>query len=229
MAFGARYPDTGTLPDVLPIFPLPGAMLLLGGQLPLNIFEPRYLNMTLDAMGQGRLIGMVQPKPAPGEDLPRDPDLREAPDVFSVGCMGRIVSFAETGDGRLMITLLGQSRFRIAEEISLENGYRRVRPDFSAFAADEDADGPVVMDRPRLLQAASRFFDAQGMKADWQSIEDAPDGLLVTSLSMVCPFDLREKQALLESESQETRASLLTELLEMAALGPTDTPGGTAH
>ena len=229
MAYGARYPDTGTLPEVLPIFPLPGAMLLPGGQLPLNIFEPRYLNMTLDAMGHGRVIGMIQPKPAPGEDLPRDPDLRETPEVYGVGCMGRIISFAETGDGRLMITLLGQNRFRIAKELRGEKGYRRVRPDFAPFAADSESDTPITMDRPRLLQAASRFFDARGMQADWQSIEDAPDGLLVTSLSMACPFDLREKQALLESETPATRAALLTELLEMAALGPVDGPGGTAH
>ena len=228
MAHGAHYPDTGDLPEVLPIFPLPGALLLPGGQLPLNIFEPRYLNMTLDAMGQGRVIGMIQPTPVMGE-APRDPDLRDAPDVYPVGCMGRIVSFSETGDGRLLITLLGQTRFRVREELAPLNGYRRVRPGFAEFADDLETDGAVTFDRPRMLKAAQRFFEARGLKADWSAIEDAPDGLLVTSLAMVCPFDLREKQALLECAGPGARAELLTDLLEMSALGPATDPAGTSH
>jgi Lon protease-like protein len=232
MAHGATYPDTGPLPDVLPIFPLPGAMLLPGGQLPLNIFEPRYLNMILDAMGQGRLIGMIQPAPVIGQDGAmeelRDPDLREAPDVYPVGCIGRIVSFAETGDGRLLITLLGQSRFRVGEELPPLNGYRRVRPVYDEFAADLDDDGGFTCDRERLLSAAARFFDARGLKTDWDAIEGAPDGMLVSSLSMACPFDQREKQALLESADPAARAVLLTELLEMGALSGTD-GGGASH
>ena len=229
MAHGAKYPDTGGLPDVLPIFPLPGALLLPGGQLPLNIFEPRYLHMIIDAMGDGRLIGMIQPKPQPGEDAPGDPDLRESPPVYPVGCCGRIVSFSETGDGRLLITLLGQSRFRIAGELAVHNGYRRVRPDFAPFANDLDDDIPAGLDRARLLDAAARYLDANGLKTDWEAIEEAPDALLVTSLAMVCPFDLREKQALLESDTPATRGALLTELLEMGARGPAPAPGGTSH
>lgn len=228
MAHGAHYPDTGKLPDVLPIFPLPGALLLPGGQLPLNIFEPRYLNMTLDALAAGRVIGMIQPSPVMGE-TPRDPDLREAPDIYPVGCMGRIVSFSETGDGRLLITLLGQTRFRVAAELPGQGGYRRVRPAFDEFTGDLETDPAAAFDRPRMLKAAQRFFEARGMKADWTAIEDAPDGLLVTSLAMVCPFDLREKQALLESADAAARAELLTDLLEISALGPATDPAGTSH
>ncbi|PIW31022.1 MAG: peptidase S16 [Rhodospirillales bacterium CG15_BIG_FIL_POST_REV_8_21_14_020_66_15] len=228
MAHGAQYPDTGVLPDVLPIFPLPGALLLPGGQLPLNIFEPRYLNMTLDAMAHGRVIGMIQPQPVAGEE-PRDPDLREAPEVFAVGCLGRIVSFAETGDGRLLITLLGQTRFRVAEELPMAGGYRRVRPDFAGFAADLDGAATPNIDRGRLLAAAARFFEARGLQADWSGIEDAPDALLVTSLAMACPFDLRDKQALLESATASARAALLVDLLEMAARGPAADPAGASH
>ncbi|MEQ8229018.1 MAG: LON peptidase substrate-binding domain-containing protein [Rhodospirillales bacterium] len=228
MAHGAQYPDTGSLPDVLPIFPLPGAMLLPGGQLPLNIFEPRYLHMTLDAMGQGRVIGMIQPAPVAGE-APRDPDLRTAPDIYPVGCLGRIISFAETGDGRLMITLLGQSRFRVMDELPEVNGYRRVRPGYDGFSGDLNSDAPLSVDRARLLKAATGFFKVRGLSADWSSVEDAPDGLLVTSLSMACPFDVREKQALLESPDGTTRAALLTDLLEMAALGPETDPAGASH
>jgi Lon protease-like protein len=229
MAHGAKYPDTGDLPGVLPIFPLPGALLLPGGQLPLNIFEPRYLHMIIDAMGEGRLIGMIQPKPQPGEDAPNDPDLRENPPVYSVGCCGRIVNFSETGDGRLLITLLGQSRFRIEDELPPRNGYRRVTADFSPFPDDPDDDTPIGLDRARLLDAAARYLDANGLKTDWEAIEEAPDSLLVTSLAMVCPFDLREKQALLESDTPATRGVLLTELLEMGARGPAASPGGASH
>jgi Lon protease-like protein len=228
MAHGAHYPDTGTLPDMLPIFPLPGALLLPGGQLPLNIFEPRYLNMILDAVAHGRLIGMIQPTPVAGE-APGDPDLRDAPAIYPVGCMGRIVSFSETGDGRLLITLLGQSRFRVAEELPGKDGYRRVRPDFRDYTDDLDDTAAVAYDRGRLRAAAARFFDARGLKADWSSIEDASDGLLVTSLSMVCPFDLRDKQALLECDGPAARAALLTDLLEMSARGMAPDPGGASH
>jgi len=228
MAYGAHYPDTGKLPDVLPIFPLPGALLLPGGQLPLNIFEPRYLNMVLDAMAAGRVIGMIQPVPVQGE-APRDPDLRDAPAIYPVGCLGRIVSFSETGDGRLLITLLGQTRFRVAEELAGKDGYRRVRPDFGDFTSDLDAGAAVTYDRERLVAAAAGFFDARGLDADWSSIEDAPDSLLVTSLAMVCPFDLREKQALLECDGTGARAALLTDLLEMSARGMATDPGATSH
>tara|TARA_R110001592_G_scaffold20524_8_gene83244 strand:+ start:542 stop:1228 length:687 start_codon:yes stop_codon:yes gene_type:complete len=228
MAYGAHYPDTDKLPDVLPIFPLPGALLLPGGQLPLNIFEPRYLNMILDAMAAGRVIGMIQPVPVQGE-APRDPDLRDDAAIYPVGCLGRIVSFSETGDGRLLITLLGQTRFRVAEELAPRNGYRRVRPDFGDFAGDLDETADLAYDRDRLIAAAAGFFDARGLDADWSSIEDAPDTLLVTSLAMVCPFDLREKQALLECGGPAARAALLIDLLEMSARGMTPDPGAASH
>ena len=231
MAEGASYPDTGALPGEIPLFPLPGVLLLPGGQLPLNIFEPRYLNMTIDALGQGRIIGMIQPSPVAGETA-RDPDPRERPALYPAGCAGRIVSFSETGDGRLLITLLGLSRFRLAEELPMAKGYRRARVDYAPFADDLAASTPgaaAAVDRARLLRAADVFFKARGLNADAGSLDGAPDDLVVTTLAMVCPFDVREKQALLEAATLPARATLLTQLLEMAALGTAAAPDGTAH
>ena len=228
MAHGAPYPDTGRLPAELPIFPLPGALLLPGGQLPLNIFEPRYLNMTLDALGAGRLIGMIQPVPVAGE-APTDPDPRERPDIYKVGCAGRIVSFSETNDSRLLITLLGQCRFRVVAERPMVNGYRRVTADYGGFEHDlETAPVPATIDRARLLGAADRFFRARGLAADVSSLDGADDAQVVTTLAMACPFDLREKQGLLEARDTAARADLLTGLLDMAAHGETGADGA-AH
>lgn len=227
MAHGAPYPDTGRLPAELPIFPLPKALLLPGGQLPLNIFEPRYISMTLDALGQGRLIGMIQPLPVAGE-MPTDPDPRERPAVYPVGCAGRIISFSETGDGRLMITLLGQSRFRVTGELPLEKGYRRVTADYGAFAADLETGEEPAFDRARLLRAAGRYFQARGLNADTAALEKADGETLVTTLAMACPFEVREKQALLEAADTALRADLLTGLLDMAAHGEGGT-NGAAH
>lgn len=233
MARNGDYPDTGTLPSVIPIFPLPGVLLLPGGQLPLNIFEPRYVAMTIDALGAGRLIGMIQPSPVAGVAT-ADPDLRASPDIYGVGCVGRIVSFSETGDGRLLITLLGQSRFRVRSELPLVNGYRRVQADYSEFAHDltggaSDGSPAPQIDRRRLVKAAKGYFDAQGLEADWPGIDAAPDDLLLTSLAMVCPLDSRDKQALLECADTGARAELLIELLEMAVHGNAVGLDGAAH
>ncbi len=212
-----------TLPEVIPIFPLPAVLLLPRGRLPLNIFEPRYLAMTQDALKGERLIGMIQPS---------DPQIREMnPPVYPTGCAGRITSFSETDDGRYLITLTGVSRFRIKDELPLLSGYRRVTADWQPFAGDRDSPGETDFDRSRLVQGLRGFFAQKQVSADWEAIEKAPGEHLVTSIAMLCPFPPREKQALLEAADLAARAELLTALVEMAALQSTggDTGGGTRH
>ena len=202
--------DIDALPTELPIFPLPGALLLPRGRLPLNIFEPRYLNMTQDALGAGRMIGMIQPKIS-------EPGLVEdGIEVFTTGCAGRVVSFSETDDGRFMITLLGVCRFRIAQEIKARDGYRRVDPDYEPFAGDLEADPTALADRARLVAAVDAFFAAKGIEGDRDAIVKAEDEPLVTALAMLCPLGVEEKQALLESADTADRGLLMTGLLEMA-------------
>jgi hypothetical protein len=211
MARSPFQPSFDALPAVLPIFPLSGVLLLPGGRLPLNIFEPRYLAMTLDCLGQGRLIGMIQPTE------PEQPG--RTPKVFDVGCVGQVVAFQETNDGRILITLDGVVRFRIAEEIEGVNGYRRVRPDFAPYKADmEENPEPLQLNRERLLTALKPFFTINGMQVNWKALESAPDAALITSLASICPFEPREKQALLEAPDLTARAEILTALLEMAVL-----------
>jgi len=216
-------PDDPGLPEILPIFPLTGVLLLPRGRLPLNIFEPRYLAMTRDAMGGDRLIGMVQPA---------DPPIREMnPAVYLTGCAGRITSFSETDDGRLLITLTGVSRFRIKEELPLLSGYRRVVAEWDDFADDRSPD-EAGFDRARLTQGLRSFFIQRQVEADWTAIDQAPGEHLVTSIAMMCPFAPNEKQALLEAKTLDERARLLTALIEMTLSAPPapDPEGGiTRH
>ena len=210
----AFHPAFDALPEEIAIFPLPGALLLPGGRLPLNIFEPRYLAMTLDSLANGRMFGMVQPDPA----LPR---IGADSQVYRVGCLGRLSSFAETEDGRLLITLTGVTRFRIAEEIAPRRGYRRIRADYAPYRADL-TDGPwPEIDRAALLDALRPYFRARGIEANWEAVENTGDEMLVTTLSMVCPFDVREKQALLEAPDVTERARMLEALMRMDAAGGT--------
>jgi Lon protease-like protein len=217
-----------TLPEVLPIFPLSGVLLLPRGRLPLNIFEPRYLAMTRDALGGERLIGMVQPI-----DPPRDQDAAGInPPVYPVGCAGRVTQFSETDDGRYLITLTGVSRFRIVEELPLLSGYRRVVPDWRPFAHDRAAAGEPGFDRERLLRGLRSYFAQRKISVDWDAIGKAPGEYLVTSIAMACPFAPSEKQALLEAADPDARAQLLTTLVEMAAIEPSaeeNGGGGTRH
>lgn len=201
--------DIDALPAELPIFPLPGALMLPRGRLPLNIFEPRYLNMISDALGAGRMIGMVQPK-SPQLGLVDD-----GVDIFATGCAGRLVSFAETDDGRYLITLLGVCRFRVAREVDGLSGYRRVLPDYHSFAADLETDTTRLADRGRLIAAVDAYFAAKSIEADRQAIEAAEDEPLVTALAMLCPLGVDEKQALLECADTTGRGYLLTGFLEM--------------
>jgi len=200
------------LPNSLPVFPLSGVLLLPRGKLPLNIFEPRYLNMTLDALAApGRMIGMIQPSDSEGHG--------KATDLFRVGCAGRVTSFNESDDGRLLISLTGICRFKVAEEMSVLRGYRRVIADWSAFAEDLKEEEPVPIDRARLLQGQRDFFKLPGITANWDAIEQSPDERLVTSLAMVCPFAPIEKQALLEASGTADRAAQMIAMIEMAVLG----------
>jgi Lon protease-like protein len=207
MSFAPQTLDE--LPEEFPVFPLGGALLLPGGRLPLNIFEPRYLAMVDDALGQGRYFGMVQPdkRLSHGET---------GPGLFRTGCLGRISSFEEMDDGRYLITLHGVIRFTIAEEIEMRRGYRQVRAGLAGFAADlRVAEEVLPFPRQFLLDALGRYFAAAGIEANWEAIGQMTDSALVTSLCMACPFSNEEKQALLEAKEQVQRAEALRALLEI--------------
>lgn len=228
-------PAYDELPGSLPIFPLPGVLLLPGGRLPLNVFEPRYLAMVEDALRGARLIGMVQPKPeaegaagGPREapsDGPRDVGAAE---IYSTGCAGRITAFQETEDGRYLITLTGLLRFDVAAELAGLRGYRLVQADWSRYARDLEAVDPPGIDRPRLLEALRAYFDATGIAGDWEAIDQTPNEKLITSIAMICPFEPNEKQALLEASTLEQRAEAMTAILEMAALNGAPAADGDA-
>ncbi len=195
------------LPAVLPIFPLPGVLLLPGGRLPLNIFEPRYVAMVRDALGGERLIGMIQPSEG-SRDI-------GAAKVYNTGCAGRISAFSETEDGRYLITLSGLIRFDIGRELPPLNGYRRVAPDFTRFRGDLESDaGPI--DRESFLETLGVYMRATGIEGDWSAIEDAESESLVTSLAMACPFGPPEKQALLEAMTLPERVDTMTAIMKMA-------------
>jgi Lon protease-like protein len=204
---------SGGIPTRFPIFPLPGAILLPGGNLPLNIFEPRYLQMTRDAMRTDRVIGMMQPC---------DDALGERPEVYQVGCAGRITSFAETQDGRYLITLTGLCRYDLLEELAVTTPYRQVIASFDRWKNDLAQPSPSDRVRPTLTTALRAYFDVKDISADWAQIEAAPLAGLVTSLAMICPFEPCEKQALLEAGGAEERAEVLIALLQMGALGDKD-------
>ena len=212
------HPRIEELPGEIPVFPLPGALLLPRGKLPLNIFEPRYLAMTEDALGQGRMFGMIQPDPtAPEGDT--------GPGLFHVGCLGRLTSFSETDDRRYLITLTGVARFAIAGEVAMRRGYRRVRADYQPYLPDLALEPPPIgVARDALLTALRGYFSQRGFDANWDAIKRLPDDMLVVTLAMVCPFEPAEKQALLEAADADRAATLLT-LLQMGAVAQ-DTQGG---
>jgi uncharacterized protein len=215
------HPRVEDLPGEFAVFPLPGALLLPRGKLPLNIFEPRYLAMTQDALGQGRMFGMIQPDPTL-------PETDTGPALFRVGCLGRLSSFSETDDGRLLITLTGVIRFTIAGEIATHRGYRRVRGDFSRYLADLDLQQespPLGAERDKILTALRVYFTHRGLDANWDAMRRLSDDMLIITLAMVCPFEPAEKQALLEAQTDPERASTLLTLLQMGAMSQ-DTPGG---
>jgi Lon protease-like protein len=203
-------PGLSGLPTRFPVFPLAGAILLPGGNLPLNIFEPRYLQMTRDAMRTDRVIGMVQPS-ANGR--------AKQADLYPVGCAGRITSFTETDDGRYLITLSGVCRYDILEELQVDTPYRQVIATFDRWRADLESPQPSDCMRPELLRSLRTYFDVYEISADWMQIEAAPLGGLITSLAMICPFEPSEKQALLEATDPEERGQVLIALMQMSACG----------
>jgi Lon protease-like protein len=203
------HPRLADLPAEFPIFPLAGALLLPHGRLPLNIFEPRYLAMTEDAVANGRMFAMIQPDRA-------HPAGSTGPAIYRIGCLGRLTAFSETDDGRFLITLTGVIRFAVAEELEMRRGYRRVRADLSGFAADLAPPEPQPgLDRAALLAALREYFARRAFEANWDAISAMPDDALVTTLGMVCPFDPVEKQALLESASPADRSATLLALLQI--------------
>ncbi|HEX6859465.1 MAG TPA: LON peptidase substrate-binding domain-containing protein [Caulobacteraceae bacterium] len=210
----AGYAKADDLPRVIPVFPLDGALLLPGGRLPLNIFEPRYLNMIDDAMAGERIIGMIQTRP--GGD-------REKPRLAPVGCAGRITAFAETDDGRYLITLTGVCRFKPVQELELSAPYRQVTPDFECYEADLTAPpAEGLLDRTMFFDALKAYLDGRGLEIDWESARQAPPDALINSLASGLPFDPAEKQALLEAYSLADRRDALIALLEIDAAGTAD-------
>ena len=217
----AFHPRAEDLPGEFAVFPLPGALLLPRGKLPLNIFEPRYKAMTEDALGAGRMFGMIQPDPTQKEGP-------NGPGLFRVGCLGRIAAFSETDDGRYTISLTGVIRFLVREELTGRRGYRRVRGDFAPFLADLNLEEqPIGVNRDTLLTELRTFFARRNVNANWDAIKRLTNDGLVLSLAMVCPFEPVEKQALLEATTIADQAEMLLTLLRMGAAGP-DAPGGHA-
>jgi Lon protease-like protein len=210
-------PPLAELPESFPVFPLTGALLLPGGRLPLNIFEPRYLAMIDDALGHGRMFAMIQPDPSRAAGP-------HGPNLYRIGCLGRLSSFSETEDGRYLITLTGVIRFEIVEELPMVRGYRRVRGDFSRFAADLAEPDAHGLDRKALLEALRDYFSRRGFDANWDAIDAMEDVPLVTSLAMVCPFDPVEKQALLESANLADCCATLHTLLRIDTHEAPDDP-----
>ncbi len=213
------YVRAADLPQVIPVFPLDGVLLLPRGQLPLNIFEPRYLNMVDDAMAGDRIIGMIQPAGGP----------RRLPSLSPVGCAGRITSFAETSDGRYLITLTGCSRFRVQGELPVQTPYRQVRAQFAPFESDLTAPpaGEGGLDRENLLEALKAYLETRGLDIDWETAETAPPEALVNSLAMALPFEPPEKQALLEAPDLDDRATVLTALMRIGAAGDSEGEAGS--
>ena len=210
MPINADYRGPAELPEVIPVFPLPGALLLPRGQMPLNIFEPRYLAMVDDAFRDGhRLIGMIQPDVAHSSS-------EKNPALFSVGCVGCITQLAETGDGRYILELTGVSRFKVLEEPSVLTPYRQCKVDYFAFADDFTArKGEEAVDREALLAVLTDFLKANNLKVDWEGIESAPNEALVNALAMMSPYGPAEKQAMLEASDLKTRAEILIAVTEM--------------
>lgn len=209
MGMNAVYNGAEDCPLVIPVFPLTGALLLPRGQMPLNIFEPRYLAMIDDAIRGHRIVGIIQPEPESGRQS-------SAPPLLHVGCIGRITQFAETGDDRYILTLTGISRFRLVEELSVTTPYRQARVSYEDFAIDFTARaGEDEVDRNGLLKALRAFAKANDLKIDWKGVNEAPNEALVNALAMMCPFGPREKQALLEAPDLRHRAEVLVAITEI--------------
>lgn len=210
MAINSEYRGPGDLPETIPVFPLSGALLLPRGQMPLNIFEPRYLEMVDDALRDGhRMIGIIQPDAAHSQS-------EEHPKLFRVGCVGRITQFGETGDGRYILELTGIARFQVVEELTVLTPYRQCKVDFFPFIDDFTArKGEDDVDRDAVLETLTKFLKANSLKVDWDGIRAAPNEALVNALAMMSPYGPAEKQALLEAPDLKTRAEILIAVTQM--------------
>lgn len=208
MSINKPYEGPADLPDTIPVFPLEGALLLPRGEMPLNVFEPRYVQMIDDAIRTHRIIGMIQPEAADEDG--------EKPPLYSCGCAGRITAFGETGDGRYLLTLTGIARYRVIEELIVDSPYRQCRVDFSSFPSDfVVGDGEDEVDRAGVIKTLRDFAEANALTVDWQGIDAAPNGALVNALAMMSPFGPREKQALLEATDLKSRADVLIAIAEI--------------
>lgn len=216
---GAAAVSSVRLPEVVPIFPLPGVLLLPRAQLPLHIFEPRYRAMIRDVLDGDSMLAMVQPT----DETARDP---ANPPVYAIACAGQVTAARKSEDGRYYLNLTGICRFRIVRELPLKDGYRRAVTDFGAFGHDLDEETADI-DRDRLIAALTGFLTARGLGADWSAVASLRPEALVSTLAMACPFGPGEKQAILECADLTERAYVLTTLLEMAALRADG--GGTAR
>lgn len=212
MAINRPYKDPSELAPIIPLFPLEGALLLPRCQLPLNVFEPRYLAMVDAALAGPRLIGIIQTAPVqPALAVPG------APEIVQVGCVGRITEIAESGDGRYILNLTGIARFRVLREVEADTPFRQAQVDYAAFRDDFTANaGAEAVDRGTLLRTLADYLDANQLEADWTSIKDAPNEALVNALAMMAPFGPREKQALLEAPSLAARAEMLIAVTQMS-------------
>jgi uncharacterized protein len=213
MSFLSRYGSVGDLPECVPVFPLAGALLLPRAELPLNVFEPRYLDLVQHAMAGDRVIGMIQPVPG---------DASDTPELVSIGCLGRITSYSETEDSRLIISLTGIIRFEVSSELAVTTPFRQIQANYVNFAGDLMAEtGARAVDRSALIKAFRDYLDANNMSANWEEVDRVSTEILVNTLSQLAPYAAPEKQALLEAADLKTRADMLIAITELALSGGT--------
>jgi uncharacterized protein len=218
MKLNRTFAHASELPPTLPVFPVAGALLLPRRPIQLTVFEPRYLSMLDDALNGERLIGMIQPKA--GDDA-----MGTSPELCEIGCLGRIVQYAEIGDGRCFLSLLGVTRFRIAEEMPTLTPYRIVRANYAPFAEDfVEGAGEADVDRDSLLKALREFAKANDLKIDWDDINEASNETLVNSLAIMSPYGAREKQAMLEAADLKARAEILVAIAQFDMVRGAETP-----
>ena len=218
MKLNRTFARAAELPQTLPLFPVAGALLLPRRPIQLTVFEPRYLSLLDDALSGERLIGMIQPRAG-------DSAVGLNPDLCEIGCLGRVVQYAEIGDGRCFLSLMGVTRFRIAEELTTLTPYRIVRADYAPFAQDfVEGAGEGEVDREALLKALRDFAKANDLKIDWKDIREASNETLVNSLAIMSPYGAREKQAMLEAADLKARAEILVAIAQIELARGTETP-----
>lgn len=201
----------GELPEILPVFPLTGAILLPHCKLPLNIFEPRYLNMVFDSLKSERLIGMIQPRPQGPQD--------GTGPIYDIGCAGRITSFEETQDGRVLMTLTGLCRFKVSEEMEKTQGYRRIRPDWQLYGADLVSAKDTPVSSAEVIELLKPVFDAHGIRTEWHILDQLPGNDLMDMMIINLPFQPEEKQALLEAVDAKARIAVMRQITAIYAAG----------